>query len=159
LFLAIHLEVVAIGNTKYHALLRRHLLLSDGVAWFEFFTTEHKEAIINMVTKRLYETGEDKFGEVIGLYGYGTELASGGEKQEGDPYTLKDTGEFYESMFISVFNDLFEINDGQGADKMKGQDWWTDDIVGLNDEQKNEVIKMIKKHYLDYAKKILLGVK
>jgi hypothetical protein len=150
---------VAIGNTKYHALLRKQLLLSDAVAWMEFFTTKNKEAIINMITERLYDTGEDKLGDIIGLYEYETELASGGEKQEGDPYTLKDSGEFYESIFISVFNDLFEINDGQGAEKMKNQDWWTDDIVGFNEEQKDEVIKMIRKHYLDYAKKILLGVK
>jgi len=159
LFLDIYFEVVAIGNTKYHALLRKQLLLSDAVAWMEFFTTKNKEAIINMITERLYDTGEDKLGDIIGLYEYETELASGGEKQEGDPYTLKDSGEFYESMFISVFNDLFEINDGQGAEKMKNQDWWTDDIVGFNEEQKDEVIKMIRKHYLDYAKKILLGVK
>ena len=159
MFLDIYFEVVAIGNTKYHALLRKQLLLSDAVAWMEFFTTKNKEAIINMITERLYDTGEDKLGDIIGLYEYETELASGGEKQEGDPYTLKDSGEFYESMFISVFNDLFEINDGQGAEKMKNQDWWTDDIVGFNEEQKDEVIKMIRKHYLDYAKKILLGVK
>ena len=159
MFLDIYLEVVAIGNTKYHALLKRRHLLNDALTWMYFFTNENKDAIIEMVRQRLFETGENKFGDIIGTYSFMTEQITGGEKQQGDPYTLKDSGDFYESIFISVFNDLFEINDGQGAEKMKNQDWWTDDIVGLNEEQKDEVIKMIRKHYLDYAKKILLGVK
>jgi len=148
---------MAIGNTKYHKLLRKHLLLSEAAAWFDFFTTENKETIINLVRDRLFETGEDKQGGIIGLYSFATELITGGEKKEGDPYTLKDTGDFYQSMFVSVFNDLFEINDGQGADKMKDKDWWSEDIVGVNEEQKQQILEMLKKHYLSYAKKILLG--
>ena len=132
--------------------------MSDAVAWFEFFTDENKTFIINLIRqKQLKEKGEDKEGEVIGYYSYATELITNGRKQEGDPYTLEDTGEFYQSMFISAFDDLFEIKDGQGADKMKGQEWWSNDIVGLNEENLNEVIKLMRKHYLNYARKVLFG--
>jgi hypothetical protein len=150
---------MAIGNTKYHNLLRKHLLISEAAAWFNFFSTENKETIIKLVRDRLFETGEDKHGGIIGLYSFATEWITKGEKKEGDPYNLKDSGDFYQLMFVSVFNDLFEINDGQGADKMKDKEWWSEDIVGLNEEQKQEILEMLKKHYLDYAKKILLGVK
>jgi hypothetical protein len=91
------------------------------------------------------------------LYSFATEYITKGEKKEGDPYNLKDTGDFYQSIFIDVFNDLFQINDGQGADKMKDKDWWSEDIVGVNEEQKKKILEMLKKHYLSYAKKILLG--
>ena len=149
---------MAIGDTKYHALLNRAKMLSNAVAWFEFFTTENKTFIIDLIRyNQLKDTGEDKSGEIIGFYSYATELATNGQKQEGDPYTLEDTGEFYQSMFVRAFADLFEINDGQGADKMKGQEWWSDDIVGLNEENLDEVIKLMRKHYLNYAKKVLFG--
>lgn len=150
---------MAIGNTKYHNLLRKYLLLSEAAAWFNFFSTENKETIIDLVRDRVFETGEDKDGVVIGTYSLQTEFITRGEKQEGDPYTLKDTGDFYQSMFISVFNDSYEINDGSGAEKMKDKEWWSNDIVAFNEEQKQKILEMIRKHYLDYAKKILLGVK
>ena len=131
-------------------------MISDAVAWFEFFTTENKTFIIDLIRqKQLKEKGEDKTGEIVGFYSYATELITNGRKQEGDPYTLEDTGEFYQSMFISAFADLFEINDGQGADKMKDQEWRSDDIVGLNEENLDEVVRLMRKHYLNYARKIL----
>ena len=58
---------------------------------------------------QLFEQGIDSDGDVIGFYSYFTELMNP-EKQEGTPYTLKDSGAFYESFLITIFNDYFEIN-------------------------------------------------
>ncbi len=149
---------MAIGNTKLHALLRRGSRLSSSAAWFDFFTVENRKKILDLIRyAQLKSKGINADGEIIGFYSYATELISGGEKQEGDPYTLDDTGEFYESMFIQVFIDSFVIN----ADANKGEDnlfsKYGNNIIGLTEQNLDLIIIEIRKSYLNYAKKILLG--
>jgi hypothetical protein len=85
------------------------------------------------------------------------EWISGGEKQEGDPYTLEDTGAFYKSMFITVYKDLFEINANPEKEDVNLFEAYGSGIIGLTDVNLSILIGKIKIHYLNYAKKILLG--
>ena len=149
-----------IGKSKLHSTLRRGATLSDALAWYDFFTVQNRKLILDLVRyKQLNELGIDKHGDVIGYYSYATEIISQGRKQEGDPYTLDDTGEFYKSMFISVFQDLFEIN----ADAQKGDEnlfeKYGSGIVGLTDRNLDLVIVEIRKSYVNYARKVLFRIK
>lgn len=153
-------EIMAISTTKLHKLLNRGAMLSDAVAWFDFFTSQNKEFILDLIRiKQLKEQGIDKDGDIIGRYSFATEWITKGRKQEGDPYTLEDTGEFYKSMFISVYTDLFEVNaDAEKEDTNLFEDYGTG-IVGLTEQNKSILIEKLRQHYINYARKILLGTK
>jgi len=114
--------------------------------------------IITMIQrKQLFEQGVDKFGNVIGEYSYATEVISRGEKQQGDHYTLEDSGEFYRSMFVVVYNDLFEINANAKKDDDNLFDLYGTGIIGLTKENMDILVQKIRYSYLTYAKRILLG--
>ncbi len=66
--------------------------------------------ILDLVREdQLLEQGIDEDGDVIGTYSEYTEIINP-EKVAGSHYTLKDTGEFFDSFYIDVFPSYFEIN-------------------------------------------------
>lgn len=149
---------MAIGGSKLNKILRKGRVLSDALAWFDFFTTENRLFILDLIRqKQLFEQGINKDGEIIGVYSYWTEWISKGKKQQGDPYTLKDTGDFYQSMFITVLSDAFEIN----ADAQKGNDnlfeKYGTEIIGITEENLNLIIQELRKNYQNYVRKVLFG--
>lgn len=149
---------MAIGNSKLHKLLNKGRLLSDAIVWFDFFTVQNKTLILDLIRiKQLQEQGINKDGDVIGRYSFATEWITNGEKREGDPYTLEDTGEFYKSMFITVYKDLFEVNANAEKEDTNLFDAYGTGIVGLTEQNKSILIEKLRQHYINYARKILLG--
>ena len=147
---------MAIGQSKLHEMLRRGTLLNDAVAWLDAFHPNTKKQVLEWIRKdQLTRQGVDADGNVLGYYSRLTEIISRGRKQEGDHYTLEDTGDFYRSMFITVLRNAIEI-DGN-VDKFKDQQWYTSRILGLTDENFTKLIKTVKARYIDYARKILFG--
>lgn len=151
---------MAIGQSKLHTMLRKGRLLADSVAWFEAFTPRTKREILDLVREaQLRAEGIDGDGDEIGFYSFATELISGGTKQEGDHYTLDDTGEFFRSMFIRVLSNRFEIvADGQKDDE-NILDKYGQQIIALTDENLEKVSIMVRKAYVDYVRRILLGAR
>lgn len=145
-----------IGNSKLHALLRRGKLLSDAVAWFEAFTPRNKKVILDLIREdQLRDKGIDGNNEEIGFYSFATELISGGKKEQGDHYTLDDTGKFFLSMFIRVMSDRFTINaDGQKEDENLF-DKYGQEIIKPTDESIDQIKIIIRKSYIAYVRKIL----
>ena len=95
---------------------------------------ETKQFIIRLNQNRLELYGTDIDGNVIGYYSPVTEILSGGEKQAGKPYNLKDTGYFYDSFKIDVFSDYIVID----ADGLKDNVDWSDPsekVLGLAEYQ------------------------
>lgn len=143
---------MAIGNTKIEQQLQRIRLLSENKAWFDTFTTATKNEILNWVKiDQLTNEGVDKFGNIIGFYSFATQLITDGRKRAGDPFDLNDSGEFYRSMFISVFLDSIVIDAGsQTYAEMQKQDWFSNSILGLTDENfeklKSKVLESYQKH-------------
>jgi hypothetical protein len=149
---------MAIGNSKLHKLLNKGILLDDAIAWFDFFTTQNRTMILDMIRiKQLKEQGINKDGDVIGVYSEATEWITNGEKQAGDPYTLEDTGAFYRSMFMTVYKDLFEVNANAQKEDTNLFDAYGTGIVGLTEQNKSILIDKLRQHYINYARKILLG--
>jgi hypothetical protein len=96
-------------------------------------------------------------------YSFWTELITQGRKQQGDPYTLKDTGEFYESMVFLLGQNFFEIDaDPNKTDEFTGKttnlfDKYGEDIVGLTEESTSKLQEELKERYIIEIRKILSG--
>lgn len=145
---------IMIGKTAIDYFLKNNNMLIDAEAWFESHDREVKDMIIKLIQdKQLIEKGVDSEGRVIGYYSYWTEIISEGRKQEGDPYNLEDTGEFFMSMFVKVLADGIIINADYA--KMQGQDWWDLNILNLTEENLTKYVEKIKENYIIYARKVL----
>lgn len=142
-------------QTAVYSMLERVNQLSSAVAWFDAFKfSDIKRMIIEMIQKdQLFERGVDGNNEVIGFYSYATEIASKGKKQQGTHYTLFDTGEFYKSMFIVVLSDALLIK--ADTNKFDDQVWFSNDIIGLNDESMIKFVSKLRQSYIRYARKVL----
>ncbi len=148
--------IMAIGKSKLHEMLKRASKLSDLEAWFTTFDGNTKVKVLDWIREdQLRNKGVDSLGDKIGFYSYTTELITNGEKQEGDPYTLYDTGEFYRSMYLVVLNDaiVFEAD----YTKMADQDWWSNNILNLTEKNRDRLRELVLKNYIGYVKKALYG--
>lgn len=145
---------IMIGKTAIDYFLKNNNMLIDAEAWFESHDREVKDMIIKLIQdKQLIEKGVDSEGRVIGYYSYWTEIISEGRKQEGDPYNLEDTGEFFMSMFVKVLADGIIINADYA--KMNDQKWWDLNILNLTEENLTKYVEKIKENYIIYARKVL----
>ncbi len=145
---------IMIGKTAIDYFLKNNNMLIDAEAWFESHDREVKDMIIKLIQdKQLIEKGVDSEGRVIGYYSYWTEIISEGRKQEGDPYNLEDTGEFFMSMFVKVLADGIIINADYA--KMNDQKWWDLNILNLTEENLSKYVEKIKENYIIYARKVL----
>jgi hypothetical protein len=124
-------------------------------AWLEAIDSDTKNKILETLKNDQLQKGINEKGDVIGLYSYWTEIISNGKKQEGDPYTLEDTGAFYNSLFVTVSTDSLNI-DGNGK---KGEqnlfDKYTAAIVGLTKESKDKLAEILIPKYQNYVAKVL----
>lgn len=132
----------------------------DDQVWIECFTQELRTEIVKLIQEdQLTRKGVDEAGEIIGYYSYFTELITKGRKQEGDHFTLNDTGSFYRSMFVMPFRDSFIIDaDSNTFAEMQTQDWYSDGILGLTDENLQKIIDKIGQKYRDQLHKLLFGL-
>jgi hypothetical protein len=158
---------MAIGQSKLHSILRKGKVLNEDATWITAFSTQLNNQILDWIREdQLRAKGIDKTGEVIGRYTAVTEMISGGRKQEGDHYTLDDTGDFFRSMFVSVFRDRFETNanpikktdssdyfDGYGEENLFEK--YGTGIIGLTDENLEKLKEKILEHYQKELKRIL----
>ena len=141
-------------------LLKSDQMMLFNKIWLEVFSdTEFKKQILDWVRwEQLYKEGVDETGSIIGTYSAYTEWINP-EKQEGTPYTLYDTGEFYESMIITVMEGEFEIDadpiktdqDGNVTDLFKE---YGEEIIGITDETKEKLIEELKERFVAASERI-----
>lgn len=110
---------------------------------------------------QLFSQGVDEDGAIIGTYSYVTELINP-QKQEGSPYTLKDTGDFYRSMRIVVLNDSILVEaDGLKTDETGETtdiiQLYGEGILGLTDENKTRLARELIDRYYIEVQSVLLG--
>lgn len=119
-------------------------------------TLEEELAAYNRAT--LFEESEDIEGNPIGFYSYATEIISDGEKKQGEPFTLKDKGDFLEGLFAKVQKDsvFFDTKDSKKKEVLKHL--LSENIFGLQKEDLNKVIETrLLPFFQNYFKKQLLG--
>ena len=142
-----------IGETEIDEHLKKALLLDDSIAWIEAHTKEVKKEILDLIRNEQLYKGVDEDDDIIGYYSYWTELLSNGRKKQGEPYNLKDTGDFYRSMFVKVLQNSIVID--ADFEKMEDQDWWRIGILGLTEENLEVYAEMVKNNFILYARRIL----
>jgi hypothetical protein len=134
------------------------LKLTDANSWLYAFNSNDdlKDNVLNWLKQdQLFDKGIDSEGDIIGFYSFASQVASRGKKQQGTPYTLFDTGDLYQSMFITVLVDHILIN--ADTDKIEDQQWWREEIIGLTDENMIKLKKEYKLKVIEYARKVLLN--
>lgn len=147
---------MAIGKSKLHAMLKRRRLLSEALVWFESIDTDIKQEIIRLIQQeQLLKQGIDGTGEVIGYYSLATERMNP-EKRFNTPFTLFDKGYFFKSTFVSVFIDAILVDaNSESFAEMKQQDWYTDKILTLTDENMEVIKQKIKAKYIARIRAVL----
>jgi hypothetical protein len=140
---------MAIGKSKLHEMLRKNRAMNEGVVWIKSIDSATRTEILRMIKQdQLTAKGIDATGEVIGYYSLATELITKGRKQQGDHYTLDDTGYFYKSMFIRVLaNEILIDADGQ-KDEENIIDKYGSKILNLTNENLQLLIERVKKAYI-----------
>jgi hypothetical protein len=147
---------LAIGNTAIEVQIRRAKSLSEVEAWLKTFDTATKNEVLDFIKiDQLQNKGVDKDGEVIGYYSLATEYISKGRKKFNTHYTLFDTGDFFRSMYIAVFQQEIII-DGN-TNKMQDQEWFSNKIIGLTDENFRKLKEIVQTSYIDYARSTIFG--
>ena len=143
----------------YELISRAAQIPSDAEMFILAFNEDLKKEVIRLIQEdQLTKEGIDEAGRVIGTYSFMTEWITRGQKQEGDHYTLDDTGSFYRSMMVQVFGDGLEIDaSSQTYTEMQGQSWWTDGILGLTDENLQSIIELVKERHRAELERILYG--
>lgn len=108
-------------------------------------------------TSQLYEQGINSLGITLGEYSPFTvqEKLHGDGDRRIDHVTLKDTGDFYESVIMSPFTKGFRID----ADAQKDDDnlfkIYGKEILGLTDENLQLLIEFIRPFYISATEKIV----
>jgi hypothetical protein len=150
-------------NTELGAMLKRAKMLKHTLVWqLVFLDKPFKIQILNWIKlDQLESKGIDEDGDIIGLYSAMTERLNP-EKIEGTPFTLNDTGEFYDSMIITVLKDSIIIDaDSIKVDESGGKtdlfQKYGDGIIGLTDENKNKLADEILERYKKETKKLLFN--
>ncbi len=154
--------MTSLKETKLGSLLNvTKIALKMDLIWLRVFSEPtFKRWILDLVRQdQLFDQGIDEDGDIIGTYSEATEMINP-SKLAGTPYTLFDTGEFYNSFVINVGKRIFEIN--ADTTKMDGESWWIQNnitkeaILGLTDENKIKLSVEVKRRFIIETRKLLL---
>jgi len=107
--------------------------------------------------EQLHLESKDVFGNPIGFYSKGTETITNGRKKEGDPFDLKESGQFLNELFTKVQGDslFFDTKDEKKPEVLANL--LSKDIFGLSDEDLQKAInEKVLPFFQDYFFKQLL---
>ena len=143
-------------NTAIGTLIEKLKTLNEEIVWFHALVNEEfKQQFVGWIQEQL-QSGEDGKGDVMGLYSFATEIISGGEKKEGDPFTLKDSGDFYNSMFLVVMSDSLQLEaDYEKPDGTELNLEYGNAITDLNDENIEKIKEIVVEKYIEYINDLL----
>lgn len=138
-----------------------NLALTNRVIWLSVMRKPLlKTFILDLVRQdQLFDKGIDEDGDVIGEYSEYTEMINP-EKVAGTHYTLKDTGEFFDSFYIDVFSSYFEINANpiktdEDGDTTNLFFQYGEGIMGLTNESMDKLSREILRLYKIEVRKLL----
>lgn len=126
---------------------------------FDFIRSIEND-ITELNRKQLNEESKDIYGQAIGFYSYATELITKGRKKRGEPFDAKDTGGLLGGLYAKIQDStiVFGSTDPKVKLIMDSDNWLSQDLFGLSDENLQEVIeKRVTPFIIDYYKKQLLG--
>jgi hypothetical protein len=148
--------------------LNRLKSLNQGQMFFNAVSDKRVQDFILFLVQygQLFSRGINEFEEIIGRYSLLTEEINP-EKVAGTPYTFKDTGQFFNSMFVTPNTESFII-DGDGVKVSKTRqgdsiiekvtnlfELHGDSIIGLTEDSKEQLGRMLADKFIEDVRKIL----
>lgn len=111
-------------------------------ALFRFIKSIEKQ-ILDRNKEQLYEDSQDIHGQAIGFYSFATEQITKGRKKKGEPFDAKDSGDLFKQMYMQEVSGVIRFGSKSPhlADIFKSKSWLSKDILGLTDENLNEIIQ------------------
>ena len=108
---------------------------------FDFIRSIESE-LTDLNRKQLNEKSKDIYGDAIGFYSKATEVITKGRKKAGEPFDAKDTGSFLNKLYAKIEQDriVFGSTDSKVDFILNSDNWLSQDLFGLTDEDLNTVI-------------------
>ena len=124
---------------------------TEGKLFYLVFQNKQLQSLVLHLNKEgQLRLGKQATGVNLPTYSIATQVISGGKKKAGTPYTLYDTGEFYQSFDLLVSENGITIEaDTKKPDKDLEE---YGDILGLTDESRQILISEI----LPFMRELLL---
>ena len=148
-------------NTALGMALNRFNLITPEYIFRQVMSDkELQKYILDLIRiEQLLERGEDSGGDILGYYSEYTEMLNP-EKIAGTPYTLKDTGAFYDSFLIYIYKNYFEIDADPIKTDENGQETnlffeFGENIIGLNEQNLEKTRDEIREKYRIELRKLL----
>ena len=137
-------------------------LNADNLAYKLANTSKFQELVVELNTKeQLFNKGEDSTGrrlsDIGGKYSPVTmEIAKfkGTPKKSASDINLHDTGDFYDSFRVTPYIGGFEIDAEPIKDDTNLFKEWGENIVGLNEENKEIINNEYKNYFQEEIAKI-----
>lgn len=109
---------------------------------FKFIRSIDKQ-LLDKNKEQIQEESKDIFGNPIGFYSYATEVISKGGKKAGEPFTGFDTGDFFKGFYMQEVSGVlrFGSSDSKTQDILKSDNWLSDELFGLSDEDLKAIIQ------------------
>ena len=129
-------------------LVNRGLELNNSGLFFRVFSQKETEMFIVYLNTefQLYDGVNAKgipLDDIGGSYAESTIKRKARKGQPSDRVTLKDTGAFYKTFSVDVFDDEFYIEASTIKDGHNLVDRWGDDLIGLTEPARLELIEFI----------------
>jgi len=107
------------------------------------FIRSIEKQIIDKNKEQIEVDSKDIYGNAIGFYSYATELISGGAKKQGDPFTGKDTGDWFDGFYMQEVSGVIRLGstDPKTNEILSSEHWLSDDLFGLSDENLSKIIE------------------
>jgi len=108
---------------------------------FAFIKTV-SEYMVELNKKQINQDSQDIYGKAIGFYSKATDILTNGQKEWGTPFTGKDTGDWLNSFYLTVLDDIFYFGstDPKTDDILDSPHWLSHSLFGLTDENLKDVI-------------------
>ena len=148
-------------QTVLGQVLFRYKMLKDEYLWRKVFNDQiFRTWVLDLIRQdQLFKKGIDGDGDIIGRYSQMTESINS-EKKEGTPYTLFDTGDFYKSFIIYVYNNFIEVDANPIKINRKGETenlFWKygENIIALTPTNLNRLRTEFKRRFENELRELL----
>ena len=147
------------NKTRLYAVTKRLSELDEDLVWLSVVDKEEfSEQFVKWIQEQLQE-GKDGNNKFMGFYANSGRKDYGAIYNAGDPYDLKDTGDFYNSMFLVALKNQLILE----ADAQKDEDnlyqKYGQAITKLNAENFEKLKQEVKHGYILFIKQLLAATR
>jgi hypothetical protein len=142
-------------NTRLYAITKRISELDEDLVWLSIVDKdEFSEQFVRWIQEQLQE-GKDGNNVGMGFYSNSGRKDYGAIYNQGDPYDLKNTGQFYNSMFLVAMKNKLILEADAEKDDENLYTKYGQAITKLNNENFEKLKEEVRNGYILFIKQIL----